>query len=95
MSPSSTRAGDVDRRLVDRKREHVGRPVLAAVLGVELGVAAGGVGVAALVTATGAEVAVFPAPSRATAVNVCDPSNTIAVFQVVAYGTVVSTDEAG
>src|SRR5262245_34683501 len=42
------------------------------------------------VTSTVGEVAVFPDSSRATAVNVCDPSGTLVVFHVAANGTAVS-----
>src|SRR5438034_201437 len=42
-------------------------------------VAAGGGAALDTMAATGAELAVFPAPSRATAVKVCDPSGTIVV----------------
>jgi hypothetical protein len=43
------------------------------------------------VTLTGAEVAVFPAASLATAVKVCEPSATETVFQEEAYGAVASS----
>src|SRR3954463_10642322 len=41
-------------------------------------------------TATPAELVVLPAPSRAIAVKVCDPSATVVVSQLIAYGTAVS-----
>src|SRR5438046_7539464 len=58
-------------------------------------VAAGGGAALDTVAATAAALAVFPAPSRAIAVTVCDPSDTVAVFQVTAYGTVVSSAATG
>src|SRR2546426_557345 len=42
------------------------------------------------VTVTPDDVLVFPAASRATAVSVCDPSGTAAVFQLMEYGEAVS-----
>src|SRR5947199_8030459 len=41
------------------------------------------------------DVVVFPAPSRATAVNACVPSATVVVFQVIVYGTAVASAPAG
>src|SRR5687767_12038162 len=41
------------------------------------------------VTVIAADVEVLPAPSRAVAVSVCDPSLAAAVFQVAEYGAVV------
>src|SRR3989442_14071079 len=43
------------------------------------------------VTVTPDDVLVFPAASRATAVSVCDPSGTAAVFQLMEYGEAVSS----
>src|SRR3982750_1239570 len=43
------------------------------------------------VTATAADVAVLPAPSRATAVKVWEPSGMIVVSQLIAYGTATSS----
>ena len=54
-------------------------------------VAAGGGAELETVTAIGADDFVFPAPSRATAVNVCGPSPTVVVFQLTEYGTVLSS----
>ena len=47
------------------------------------------------VTVTAAAFAAFPAPSRALAVNVCDPSGMEVVFHVTVYGTVVSSAASG
>src|SRR2546426_7209079 len=47
------------------------------------------------VTADAADVVVFPAPSRATAVRVCGPSGTVVVFQLMVYGTAVSSGPSG
>src|ERR1700704_315070 len=58
-------------------------------------VAAGGGAALETVTLTVAALAVFPAPSRATAVNAWDPSRTVVVFQVTVYGTVVSSAASG
>ena len=43
------------------------------------------------VTTTAADVAVFPAASRARAVNVCEPLLVVVVFHATAYGAVVSS----
>src|SRR3989475_595016 len=51
---------------------------------------AGGV-VSATVTLTAAVAAVLPAASRATAVRMCAPAEASAVFQLVAYGAVVTS----
>ena len=51
---------------------------------------AGGV-VSATVTLTEAVVAILPAASRATAVRMCAPAEASAVFQLVAYGAVVTS----
>src|SRR5688572_2632644 len=51
----------------------------------------GVVSVFATVTATAADVVVFPAPSRACAVTLCDPLLAVAVFHVAWYGAVVSS----
>src|SRR2546426_379538 len=50
----------------------------------------GGV-VSANVTLTAAVAAVLPAASRATAVRMCAPAEASAVFQLVAYGAVVTS----
>src|SRR5437870_2645708 len=50
----------------------------------------GGV-VSATVTLTAGAVAVLPAASRATAVRMCAPAEASAVFQLVAYGAVVTS----
>src|SRR6202023_3145933 len=49
----------------------------------------GGVVSFATVTVTAAAVAVLPAASRATAVNVCEPLLTVVVFHETEYGAVV------
>src|SRR5712671_256441 len=56
-------------------------------------VAVVGAGGAALdtVMATPADVVVLPAPSRALAVSVCDPSATVVVSQLIEYGGTVSS----
>src|SRR2546428_1943610 len=54
-------------------------------------VAAGGGGVLMTLAVTAGALAGFPAMSRATAVNVCDPSAIVVVSQGTAYGTVVSS----
>src|ERR1043166_2229776 len=43
------------------------------------------------VTVTGADVAVLPAASRATAVRVCTPLTTANVFQAIVYGEAVTS----
>src|SRR5947209_19444404 len=43
------------------------------------------------VTADATDVLVFPDSSRATAVSACDPSATVVVFQLIAYGTAVAS----
>src|SRR5262245_22967082 len=43
------------------------------------------------VTVTVADVAVWPAVARAIAVSVCDPSATVLVSQLIAYGATVSS----
>src|SRR5437899_7493795 len=48
-------------------------------------------GALSTVTLTAAEVAVFPAASRATAVRVCAPLVAVGVFQETAYGAVVTS----
>src|SRR5882724_4480415 len=58
-------------------------------------VAAGGGAALETIAVTMGALAVFPAPSRATAVNVWDPSATVVVFQVTPYGTVVSSAASG
>src|SRR5436190_4550891 len=47
------------------------------------------------VTVVAADVARFPAPSRATAVSVWAPSGTAVVSQLTEYGTVVSSGAIG
>src|SRR5439155_16678936 len=47
------------------------------------------------VTLTAAEVVVFPAASRATAVRVCAPLLAVAVFHESAYGAVVTSAPRG
>src|SRR5438132_12227256 len=47
------------------------------------------------VTVDAIELVVFPAPSRATAVNACVPSGTVVVFQLIAYGTAVTSAASG
>jgi hypothetical protein len=47
------------------------------------------------ITVRAAEVVVFPAASRATAVSVCDPFAAVVVFQVTEYGAEVSSDPSG
>ena len=49
----------------------------------------------ATVTVTGAEVVVFPAASRATAVNVCDPFVAVRVSQANSQGTILSSAPSG
>src|SRR5437870_3683235 len=43
------------------------------------------------VTVIAADVVLFPAASRATAVRVCDPSVAVTVFHAIEYGEVVSS----
>src|SRR5205807_2249614 len=52
-------------------------------------------GVLSTVTLTAAEESVVPAASRATAVKVCEPSATLAVFHATAYGADVSSAPIG
>jgi len=54
------------------------------------GVVSGG-GAFATVTVTGAELVRLPAASRATAARVCEPLLTLAVFQGIEYGALVSS----
>src|SRR3954462_10750197 len=44
------------------------------------------------VTVTGADAAVLPAVSRATAVSVCTPLTTASVFQDIVYGEAVTSE---
>ncbi|OGZ56481.1 MAG: hypothetical protein A3H64_01020 [Candidatus Ryanbacteria bacterium RIFCSPLOWO2_02_FULL_45_11c] len=43
------------------------------------------------ITATPEDVVIFPAASRAVAVNVCDPFDAVVLFHVIEYGEVVSS----
>src|ERR1051326_5725974 len=47
------------------------------------------------VTTVSADLVVLPAPSRATAVSVCDPSATVVESQLIAYGTATSSAASG
>src|SRR5436190_919888 len=60
------------------------------VFSMRVAVASAGGAALATITLTGADVVVLPAASRATAVNACDPSATVVVFQLIEYGEMVS-----
>src|SRR4051812_19799558 len=59
-------------------------------------VAGGGGGATTFATFTGTDVVVvLPATSRATALTVCEPSDTVVEFQLAEYGELVSAAPTG